>query len=80
MSTRRRNLWILSLTFWTALGLVCGLQIWISMITHGHALWRVLAYQVLIWDAWFADLAGDRLAGAPARRWCRRRGARWSRT
>ncbi len=53
MAPRRRIIWILSLSFWTAVGLVCGLQIWISMITHGHALWRVLAYQVLIWDAWF---------------------------
>jgi two-component system LytT family sensor kinase len=33
-------------------GLLCGLQIWISMINHGHALWRVLTYQVLIWIAW----------------------------
>lgn len=44
---------MLSLSFWTAVGLLCGLQIWISMIDHGHALWRVLAYQVLIWNAWF---------------------------
>ena len=53
VSSRPRNLWILSLSFWTAVGLVCGLQIWISMITHGHALWRVLVYQVLIANAWF---------------------------
>jgi hypothetical protein len=45
-------MWMLSLSFWTAMGLLCGLQIWISMIDHGHQLWRVLAYQVLIWDAW----------------------------
>jgi anti-sigma regulatory factor (Ser/Thr protein kinase) len=50
---RRRIVWTLSLSFWTAVGLLCGLQIWISMITHGHALLRVLAYQVLIWNAWF---------------------------
>lgn len=53
VAPRRRIIWILSLSFWTAVGLLCGLQIWISMISHGHALWRVLAYQVLIWDAWF---------------------------
>lgn len=50
---QKRVIWILSLSFWTAVGLMCGLQIWISMIDHGHELWRVLAYQVLIWDAWF---------------------------
>jgi len=47
-----------SLSFWTAIGLLCGLQIWISMITHGHALWRVLLYQVLIWEAWFVLAPG----------------------
>jgi two-component system, LytTR family, sensor kinase len=51
---RRRVFWIVSLSFWTGVGLLCGLQIWISMISHGHALWRVLAYQVLIWNAWVA--------------------------
>jgi hypothetical protein len=50
---RRHLLWILSLSFWTALGCVCGLQVWISMLDHGHTLWRVVAYQVLIWNAWF---------------------------
>lgn len=53
LTPRRRTVAVLSLSFWTAIGLLCGLQIWISMITHGHALWRVLLYQVLIWDAWF---------------------------
>jgi len=54
VTRRRRSLWILSLSFWTAVGLVCGTQIWISMIDHGHQLWRVLAYEVLIWNGWFA--------------------------
>ena len=53
MARRRHIIWILSLSFWTAVGLLCGLQIWISMITHGHALWRVLTYEVLIWTVWF---------------------------
>lgn len=52
---RERHLtWILSLSFWTALGVLCGLQVWISMLDHGHTLWRVVTYQVLIWNAWFA--------------------------
>jgi two-component system, LytTR family, sensor kinase len=54
VSRRSRVIWIASATFWTCVGLACGLQIWISMISHGHALWRVLAYQVLIWNAWLA--------------------------
>ena len=55
---RRPLLWILSLSFWTGLGLLCGLQIWISMIAHGHSLVRVLAYQVAIWNAWFVLTPG----------------------
>jgi len=54
VSYRRRRLWTLSLSFWIAVGLLCGLQIWISMIDHGHALWRVLAYEVLVWVGWYA--------------------------
>jgi hypothetical protein len=50
--SRRRLIWTLSVSFWTGIGLLCGLQIWISMIAHGHALWRILVYQVLIWEAW----------------------------
>jgi hypothetical protein len=53
VSERRHNLWLLSPTVWTAVGLLCGLEIWISMIDHGHQLWRVLAYQVLVWNGWF---------------------------
>ena len=48
-----RLTWILSLSFWTALGAFCGLQIWLSMLDHHHTLWRVIAYQVLLWNAWF---------------------------
>lgn len=52
MDRKKRITWILSLSFWTALGLICGLQIWVSMISHGHALWRVVLNQVLIWEVW----------------------------
>jgi len=55
---RWRITWILSLSFWTAVGLVCGVQIWISMLAHGHSLVRVLAYEVLSWDAWLVFSAG----------------------
>lgn len=65
MDRRRRIIWILSLSFWAGVGLLCGLQIWISMITHGHSLWRVLSYQVLIWIAW--------LLFSPAIGWMARR-------
>ncbi|HEX3766024.1 MAG TPA: histidine kinase [Kofleriaceae bacterium] len=54
MGPRRHLTWILALSFWTALGSACGLQIWIGMLDHHHSLVRLVAYQVLIWNAWFA--------------------------
>lgn len=38
--------------FWTILALVCGCQTWLSMITHGHSLPRMLFHQLCIWSAW----------------------------
>lgn len=50
---RRRGLIrLLSFSFWTICGVVCGLQIWISMISHGHQPWRIVLYQVLSFNAW----------------------------
>jgi two-component system, LytTR family, sensor kinase len=43
--------WLAAL-FWTLFGLISGMQIWISMITHGHSLARVVVYQILVWDLW----------------------------
>jgi len=54
VAPRRHLTWILALSFWTALGAVCGLQIWIGMLDHHHSLVRLVAYQVLRWNAWFA--------------------------
>jgi two-component system, LytTR family, sensor kinase len=55
---RRRAVWALSASLWTSLGLLCGLQIWISMLSYHHKLWRVLLYEVLTWDAWILIGAG----------------------
>lgn len=38
--------------FWTLFGLVVGIQVWISMITHGHAVLWLLFYYLLVWGAW----------------------------
>ena len=54
MARQRHLTWIVSLAFWTALGFLCGLQIWIGMLDHGHSLVRLIVYQALLWNAWFA--------------------------
>jgi two-component system, LytTR family, sensor kinase len=40
--------------FWTLFGVVTGLQVWLSMIAHGHSIVRMVAYYVLVWDGWLA--------------------------
>lgn len=55
--TSRRNAWILAATFWALFGLVSGVQVWISMITHGHFVPLLLAYHVVVWEAWLLPTA-----------------------
>jgi hypothetical protein len=38
--------------FWTLFGVVCALQIWLSMLEHGHSLVRLTLYQIAVWDVW----------------------------
>lgn len=52
MSTRR-FLW-LSTAFWFLFGLVAGIQVWISMITHGHNVALLLGFHLAVWLAWVA--------------------------
>ena len=49
--TYRRAAWVAA-AFWTLFGLVTGLQVWISMITHGHSVPRLVGYYILVWEAW----------------------------
>jgi hypothetical protein len=39
--------------FWAIFGFVSGLQVWISMITHGHSIPRLVSYYVVVWEGWF---------------------------
>jgi two-component system LytT family sensor kinase len=50
MSTRR--FLPFAITFWTLFGLVVGIQVWISMIDHGHVVPWLLFYYLLVWVAW----------------------------
>lgn len=56
MSTHRFLL--AAAAFWVLFGLIAGIQVWISMITHGHAVSLVLGYHVAVWMVWIVPTAG----------------------
>lgn len=43
--------------FWLLFGLIAGIQVWISMITHGHPVPWLLGYHVAVWIIWLAPTA-----------------------
>jgi two-component system, LytTR family, sensor kinase len=44
--------------FWTLFGVVCALQIWLSMLEHHHSLVRLTLYQIAVWDVWVVVALG----------------------
>ena len=38
--------------FWSVFGVVAGILVWVSMLTHGHSVPRLLSYHLLVWLAW----------------------------
>jgi len=52
MPSSRSHAWLLAAGFWTLFGVISGMQVWLSMISHGHSLVRVILYQVVVWGAW----------------------------
>ncbi|MEO6155195.1 MAG: histidine kinase [Thermomonas sp.] len=47
-----RRFLLFATAFWTLFGLLVGIQVWISMITHGHVVSWLLLYFLLVWVAW----------------------------
>ncbi len=43
--------------FWLLFGLVAGIQVWISMIAHGHYIPLLLGYHIAVWLVWVAPTA-----------------------
>jgi two-component system LytT family sensor kinase len=71
--TPRGVAWRFAILFWTVFGVITGIQVWISMITHGHSVPRLIFYYVIIWEAWLAATAAivwlsRRFPVVPARR------------
>jgi two-component system, LytTR family, sensor kinase len=52
MQLRRYQAWLLAAGFWTIFAVICAVQVWMSMLTHGHSLVRIIVYQSVVWDAW----------------------------
>lgn len=52
VSTRRFLLF--AFLFWALFGLVAGIQVWISMLTHGHSVPWLLSYYLASWLVWLA--------------------------
>ena len=38
--------------FWSFFGVVAGILVWLSMLTHGHFVPLLLSYHLLVWLAW----------------------------
>ena len=51
MTPRQRG-WLAAAAFWAVFGLVSGLQVWMSMILHGHSVVRLVGYYLFVWEAW----------------------------
>ena len=47
-----RTTWLIAISFCTAAGLLCALQIILMMFDHGHSLLRIVFYQLLVWYGW----------------------------
>src|SRR3954468_10730857 len=56
--TPRRMAWRFAVIFWTVFGVVSGFQVWISMITHGHSVPRLIFYYVAISEGWLLATVG----------------------
>lgn len=52
---RSRRFWLTAAVLWLMFGLISGVQVWISMMSHGHSTARLIAYYVVIWFGWFGN-------------------------
>ena len=50
--TSRQAVWIAAAAFWILFGLLSGFQVWVSMITHGHSVPRLVGFYLLVWTPW----------------------------
>ncbi|HEX3582886.1 MAG TPA: histidine kinase [Thermoanaerobaculia bacterium] len=56
--TPRSATWLGVTIFWTLFGLMTGLQVWFSMMGHGHSVPRLIGYHIVVWESWVAISVG----------------------
>lgn len=49
---KTRHFLLIAAAFWTVFGIVTGILVWISMLSHGHSVPRLLGYFLVVWLAW----------------------------
>lgn len=54
LRVKTRHFLFIATVFWTLLGIVTGIMVWISMLDHGHSVPRLLSYYLVVWLAWLA--------------------------
>ena len=52
-----RRVWLFAASFWGVFGVISGVQVWISMITHGHSVPLLIGYHVAVWEGWLPATA-----------------------
>jgi two-component system, LytTR family, sensor kinase len=53
-----RRAWIFAACSWAFFGVISGVQVWLSMITHGHSVPLLIGYHVIVWEGWLLPTAG----------------------
>lgn len=53
-----RRVWLFAASFWALFGVLSGVQVWISMLHHGHSVPLLVGYHVLVWEGWLLPTAG----------------------
>ena len=69
MQLWRSQAWWLAAGFWTIFAVICSVQVWMSMLTHGHSLARIVLYQAVVWNLWtvFGFAVAQRARPPPGR-------------
>ncbi len=49
---RSRRFWLIAAGVWLLFGLITGLQVWVSMLSHHHSVPLLMTYYVVLWEAW----------------------------
>ena len=54
----RWRVWVFAASFWAFFGVISGVQVWISMIHHGHSVPLLVGYHVAVWEGWLLPTIG----------------------